>query len=82
LKKSKEKILDAPLILPKYEEVFEQYWKTKPVAPSRLYNFGELSQGGVDLVKYVEPFGWKGFFHINETVYPLLVQAFYYNAKV
>ncbi|GAU40549.1 hypothetical protein TSUD_367520 [Trifolium subterraneum] len=56
--------------------------KTKPVAPSRLYNFGELSQGGVDLVKYVEPFGWKSFFHIKEIVYHLLVQAFYYNAKV
>ncbi|GAU38393.1 hypothetical protein TSUD_147610 [Trifolium subterraneum] len=50
--------------------------------PKILYNFGEFSQGGVDLVKYVEPFGWKSFFHINETVFPLLVQAFYYNAKV
>ncbi|GAU35430.1 hypothetical protein TSUD_375200 [Trifolium subterraneum] len=82
LKKSKEKILDAPLILPEDEEVFEQYWKTKPVAPSRMYNFGELSQGGVDIVKYVEPFELKSFFHIKKIVYPLLVQAFYYNAKV
>ncbi|GAU30406.1 hypothetical protein TSUD_364520 [Trifolium subterraneum] len=81
LKKSKEQILPAPLILPEDEEMFEQYWKTKPVAPSRMYNFGELSQGGVDLVKYVEPFEWKSFFHIKEIVYPLLVQAFYYNAK-
>ncbi|GAU46384.1 hypothetical protein TSUD_280830 [Trifolium subterraneum] len=83
LKKPKGKILEVPLILPEDEEVFEQYWKTKPVAPSRLlYNFGELSQGGVDIVKYVKPFEWKSFFHIKETVYPLLVQAFYYNAKV
>ncbi|GAU40183.1 hypothetical protein TSUD_374910 [Trifolium subterraneum] len=55
LKKSKEKLLPTPLILPEDEEVFDQYWKTKPVAPSRMYNFGELSQGGVDLVKYVYP---------------------------
>ncbi|GAU40545.1 hypothetical protein TSUD_367110 [Trifolium subterraneum] len=82
LKKSKEQILHAPLILSEDEEVFDKYWKTKPVAPSRMYNFGELSQGGVDLVKYVEPFGWKSFFHIKETIYPLLVQAFYFNAKV
>ncbi|GAU51185.1 hypothetical protein TSUD_412110 [Trifolium subterraneum] len=80
LKKSKEQLLPAPLILPEDEEVFDQYWKTKPIAPSRMYNFGELSQGGVDLVKYVEPFGWKSFFHIKETIFPLLVQAFYYNA--
>ncbi|GAU41381.1 hypothetical protein TSUD_398180 [Trifolium subterraneum] len=39
-------------------------------------------KGGVDIVKYVEPFEWKSFFHTKETVYPLLVQAFYYNAKV
>ncbi|GAU45244.1 hypothetical protein TSUD_291280 [Trifolium subterraneum] len=55
---------------------------TKPVAVSRLYNFAELSSGGVDLEKFVEPFEWKSFFHIKETVYPLLVQAFYYNAHV
>ncbi|GAU51806.1 hypothetical protein TSUD_415940 [Trifolium subterraneum] len=58
------------------------YWMTKPVAVSRLYNFAELSIGGVDLEKFVEPFEWKSFFHIKETVYPLLVQAFYYNAQV
>ncbi|GAU45715.1 hypothetical protein TSUD_400970 [Trifolium subterraneum] len=82
VKKSKERMLPAPLILPEDEEIFEQYWKTKPVAVSRMYNFAELSLGGVDLVKYVEPSGWKSFFHIKETVYPLLVQAFYFNAKV
>ncbi|GAU35139.1 hypothetical protein TSUD_394650 [Trifolium subterraneum] len=59
VKKSKEKLLLAPLILPKDEEIFDKYWKTKPVTPSRMYNFGELSQGGVDLVNFVEPFEWK-----------------------
>ncbi|GAU26421.1 hypothetical protein TSUD_278670 [Trifolium subterraneum] len=63
------------------EEIFDKYWKTKPVAVSRMYNFAKLSLGGVDLVKFVEPFEWKSFFHIKETVYPLLVQAFYFNAK-
>ncbi|GAU49150.1 hypothetical protein TSUD_87330 [Trifolium subterraneum] len=82
VKKSKEKLLPAPLIQPEDEEIFQKYWMTKPVAVSRLYNFAELSSGGVDLVKFVEPFEWKNFFHIKETVYPLLVQAFYYNAQV
>ncbi|GAU49720.1 hypothetical protein TSUD_407950, partial [Trifolium subterraneum] len=82
VKKSKEKLLPAPLIQPEDEEIFDKYWKTKPVAVSRMYNFAELSIGGVDLVKFVEPFEWKSFFHIKETVYPLLVQAFYFNAKV
>ncbi|GAU51212.1 hypothetical protein TSUD_286460 [Trifolium subterraneum] len=82
VKKSKEKLLPAPLIQPEDEEIFDKYWKTKPVAVSRLYNFAELSIGGVDLEKFVEPFEWKSFFHIKETVYPLLVQTFYYNAQV
>ncbi|GAU24551.1 hypothetical protein TSUD_148920 [Trifolium subterraneum] len=82
LKKSKAKLLPAPLIQLEDEEIFDKYWKTKPVAVSRLYNFAELSIGGVDLVKFVEPFEWKSFFHIKETVYPLLVQAFYFNAQV
>ncbi|GAU41293.1 hypothetical protein TSUD_374180 [Trifolium subterraneum] len=67
LKKPKGNILEVPLILPEDEEVFDQYWKTKFVAPGRMYNFGELSQGGVDIVKYIEPFEWKSFFHIKET---------------
>ncbi|GAU51575.1 hypothetical protein TSUD_414240 [Trifolium subterraneum] len=82
LKKSKEKLLPAPLIQPEDEEIFDKYWKTKPVAVSRMYNFAELSIGGVDLVKFEEPFEWKSFFHIKETIYPLLVQTFYFNAQV
>ncbi|GAU32747.1 hypothetical protein TSUD_323150 [Trifolium subterraneum] len=82
VKKSKEKLLPAPLIQPEDEEIFDKYWKTKPVAVSRMYNFAELSIGGVDLVKFVEPFEWKSFFHIKETVYPLLVQTFYFNVQV
>ncbi|GAU51330.1 hypothetical protein TSUD_412770 [Trifolium subterraneum] len=50
LKKSKEKLLPSPLIQPEDEEIFDKYWKTKPVAVSRMYNFAELSLGGVDLL--------------------------------
>ncbi|GAU52016.1 hypothetical protein TSUD_418310, partial [Trifolium subterraneum] len=56
VKKSKEKLLPAPLIQPEDEEIFQKYWMIKPVAVSRLYNFAELSSGGVDLEKFVEPF--------------------------
>ncbi|GAU50783.1 hypothetical protein TSUD_410680 [Trifolium subterraneum] len=59
LKKSKAKLLPTPLIQPEDEEIFDKYWKNKPVAVSRLYNFAELSIRGVDLVKFVEPFEWK-----------------------
>ncbi|GAU43811.1 hypothetical protein TSUD_248000 [Trifolium subterraneum] len=45
VKKSKEKLLPAPLIQPEDEEIFQKYWMTKPVAVSRLYNFAELSSG-------------------------------------
>ncbi|GAU51080.1 hypothetical protein TSUD_241490 [Trifolium subterraneum] len=76
LKKSKEKLLPAPLIQPEDEEIFDKYWKTKPVAVSRLYNFAELSIGGVDLVKFVEPFEWKSFFHIKETDVELVVDPY------
>ncbi|GAU39253.1 hypothetical protein TSUD_397000 [Trifolium subterraneum] len=82
VKKSKEKLLPAPLIQPEDEDIFDNYWNTKLIAVSRMYNFAELSIGGVNLVKFVEPFEWKSFFHIKETVYPLLVQTFYFNAMV
>ncbi|GAU49443.1 hypothetical protein TSUD_407350 [Trifolium subterraneum] len=36
LKKSKEKLLPSPLIQPEDEEIFDKYWKTKPVAVSRI----------------------------------------------
>ncbi|GAU10566.1 hypothetical protein TSUD_418110 [Trifolium subterraneum] len=50
VKKSKEKLLPAPLIQPKDEEIFQKYWMTKPVAVSRLYNFAELSIGDKDMI--------------------------------
>ncbi|GAU12036.1 hypothetical protein TSUD_196600 [Trifolium subterraneum] len=77
----KKKEVKTAVKIPKTKKKIA-YWMTKPVAVSRLYNFAELSIGGVDLEKFVEPFEWKSFFQIKETVYPLLVQAFYFNAQV
>ncbi|KAK2443285.1 hypothetical protein QL285_014400 [Trifolium repens] len=81
-KGSKIKIVDIPLIHPDDEERFETCWKVKPVAAGRTYEFDDLAKGGVDLLKYTEPLGWTSFFKINESIFPLLVQAFYFNAKV
>ncbi|KAK2422293.1 hypothetical protein QL285_032838 [Trifolium repens] len=81
-KGSKTKISEIPLIHPADEERFETFWKVKPVAAGRTYEFDDLAKGGVDLLKYTEPLGWTSFFKINESIFPLLVQAFYFNAKV
>ncbi|KAK2445002.1 hypothetical protein QL285_015983 [Trifolium repens] len=81
-KGSKIKIVDIPLIHPDDEERFETFWKVKPVAIGRTYEFEDLAKGGVNLLKYTEPLGWTKFFKINESIFPLLVQAFYFNAKV
>ncbi|KAK2455299.1 hypothetical protein QL285_002768 [Trifolium repens] len=81
-KKPRAKMLEIPLIHPDDEERFETFWKVKPVAAGRIYEFDDLAKGGIDLLKYTEPLGWTSFFKINEFIFPLLVQAFYFNAKV
>ncbi|KAK2422917.1 hypothetical protein QL285_033410 [Trifolium repens] len=81
-KKPRAKMLEIPLIHPDDEERFETFWKVKPVSAGRIYEFDDLAKGGVDLLKYTEPLGWTSFFKINESIFPLLVQAFYFNAKV
>ncbi|PNX94714.1 hypothetical protein L195_g017892 [Trifolium pratense] len=81
-KRQQDELLEVPLIHPEEEAKFEQYWKVKPVAPGRVYDFDEISKGGVNLLKYVEPLGWTKFFQMKDTIMPLLVQAFYFNSKV
>ncbi|GAU44135.1 hypothetical protein TSUD_99230 [Trifolium subterraneum] len=76
VKKSKEKLMPAPLNQPEDEEIFDKYWKTKLVAVSRMYNFAELSLGGVDLVKFVEPFEWKNLLTSNIKDVELVVDPF------
>ncbi|XP_045809814.1 uncharacterized protein LOC123904167 [Trifolium pratense] len=81
-KRPQGELLEVPLIHPEEEAKFDQYWKTKPVASGRIYDFEEIAKGGVDLLKFVEPQGWTKFFQMKDTTMPLLVQAFYFNAKV
>jgi hypothetical protein len=78
----KTKLVPIPLIHPDDKERFETFWKVKPVTAGRTYEFEDLAKGGIDLLKYTEPLGWTSFFKINESIFPLLVQAFYFNAKV
>ena len=61
---------------------FDEFWKDKPVAAGRTYNFAELANKGIDLTQYTHPLGWTNFFNIKETHYPSLVSAFYFNAVV
>jgi hypothetical protein len=78
----KTKFVPIPLIHPDDKEKFETFWKVKPVAAGRTYEFEDLAKGGVDFLKYNEPLGWTQFFKIKESIFPQLVQAFYFNAKV
>jgi hypothetical protein len=73
------KFVPIPLIHPDDKEKFETFWKVKPVAAGRIYEFEDLAKGGVDLLKYTEPLGWTSFFKIKESIFPQLVQAFYFN---
>jgi hypothetical protein len=34
------------------------------------------------LLKYIKPLGWTNFFKIKESIFPQLIQAFYFNANV
>ncbi|CAJ2674731.1 unnamed protein product [Trifolium pratense] len=81
-KRPQGELLEVPLIHQEEEAKFDQYWKTKPVASGRVYDFEEIAKGGVDLLKFVEPQGWTKFFQMKDTTMPLLVQAFYFNAKI
>ncbi|XP_045791507.1 uncharacterized protein LOC123886217 [Trifolium pratense] len=72
-KRPQAELLEVPLIHPEEEAKFEQYWKIKPVASGRVYDFEEISKGGVDLLKFVEPLGWTKFFQMKDTIMPLKV---------
>ncbi|MCH79647.1 hypothetical protein A2U01_0000400 [Trifolium medium] len=90
--KGKEKVLfeefpiikgiKIPLVLPENKEEFEKFWKPKPIAPARNYELETLYNGGLNLYQYIDPQGWVNFVRIKETVYPRVVQSFYFNAEV
>jgi hypothetical protein len=65
--------LSIPLIHQNAQVTFDEFWKDKPVAAGRTYNFAELANKGIDLTQYTHPLGWTNFFNIKETHYPSLV---------
>ncbi|MCH79468.1 hypothetical protein A2U01_0000217 [Trifolium medium] len=82
LEKEKQNKSKIPLVLPEDQEIFEQSWKVKPMAPSRFYQFESVYAGEMNIYKFVEPQQWTDFFKIKETVYPHVVQSFYFNANI
>jgi hypothetical protein len=74
--------ISVPLIHQNAQVTFDEFWKDKPVAAGRTYNFAELANKGIDLTQYTHPLGWTNFFNIKETHYPSLVSAFYFNVVV
>ncbi|PNX71051.1 hypothetical protein L195_g058008, partial [Trifolium pratense] len=71
-----------PLIHYFEREDFDLFWNMKPVPSCRYYDFANLASGGIDVMKLTESQGWTHLFRMRETVYPRVVQAFYFNAKV
>ncbi|CAJ2652244.1 unnamed protein product [Trifolium pratense] len=71
-----------PLIHYSEREDFDLFWNGKPVPSCRYYDFANLASGGIDVMKLTESQGWTHLFRMRETVYPRVVQAFYFNAKV
>ncbi|CAJ2633079.1 unnamed protein product [Trifolium pratense] len=71
-----------PLIHYSEREDFDLFWNVKPVPSCRYYDFANLASGGIDVMKLTEAQGWTHLFKMRETVYPRVVQAFYFNAKV
>ncbi|CAJ2638242.1 unnamed protein product [Trifolium pratense] len=71
-----------PLIHYSEREDFDLFWNMKPVPSCRYYDFANLASGGIDVMKLTESQGWTHLFKMREIVYPRVVQAFYFNAKV
>ncbi|PNX86482.1 hypothetical protein L195_g042560, partial [Trifolium pratense] len=71
-----------PLIHYSEREDFDMFWNMKPVPSCRYYDFANLASGGIDVMRLTESQGWTHIFRMRETVYPRVVQAFYFNAKV
>ncbi|PNX85405.1 hypothetical protein L195_g041474 [Trifolium pratense] len=76
------KTMVIPLIHYTEREDFDLYWNMKPVPSCRYYDFENLASGGMDVMKLTKKQGWTHLFRMRETIYPRVVQAFYFNAKV
>ncbi|XP_045798146.1 uncharacterized protein LOC123892406 [Trifolium pratense] len=63
------------------EKIFQEKWRTKPIAPGRFFNFEALQSHPLEIKAYTDFQGWSSFLSLKEIYYPRLVQAFYFKAK-
>ncbi|CAJ2647384.1 unnamed protein product [Trifolium pratense] len=63
------------------EKIFQEKWRTKPIAPGRFFNFKALQSHPLEIKAYTDFQGWSSFLSLRETYYPRLIQAFYFKAK-
>ncbi|PNX90012.1 hypothetical protein L195_g046135, partial [Trifolium pratense] len=63
------------------EAIFQEKWRTRPVAPGRVFNFEALQFHSIEIKAYSDFQGWSSFLTLRENYYPRLVQAFYFKAK-
>jgi len=67
---SQTRNMHIPLHDPSLNRIFKSKWASRPIGVGRMYDFGKLLKEGIDLLKFVEPLGWKDLFQIKETRYP------------
>ncbi|CAJ2668749.1 unnamed protein product [Trifolium pratense] len=73
---------ETPLFSSEAEEsIFQEKWRTKPIAPGRFFNFEALKSHPLEIKAYTDFQGWSSFLSLRETYYPRLIQAFYFKAK-
>ncbi|CAJ2635628.1 unnamed protein product [Trifolium pratense] len=73
---------ETPLFSSETEEsIFQEKWRTKPIAPGRFFNFEALKSHPLEIKAYTDFQGWSSFLSLKETYYPRLIQAFYFKAK-
>ncbi|CAJ2662060.1 unnamed protein product [Trifolium pratense] len=73
---------ETPLFSSEAEEsLFQEKWRTKPIAPGRFFNFEALKSHPLEIKAYTDFQGWSSFLSLKETYYPRLIQAFYFKAN-
>ena len=78
---SQNRNMHVPLHDPSLNRIFKSKWVSRPIGVGRVYDFTKLLKDEIDLLKFVEPLGWKDFFQIKETHYPEVVRNFYFMAE-
>jgi hypothetical protein len=72
----KYRVSSVPLVHPSNKEEFQEFWAVKPVPSCRIYDFNNLLQGGLNVLKLTEIQGWTNLFRLREIVYTQLYHAF------